>query len=157
MADFKQVIKWLKEGKEVRRKSWEGKSTKGYKPHYSDWKYSIEEIEATDWEIYCENHVWLCNPKSNQCFIDGCEHEKHCSNCGVKKPEELKPLSDKIQDPRDPYSINRNGFIRTDDVKEKIQNAQKRLNKLINEVGMGGEVTSSTREIFEEEFGKELL
>ena len=55
MSDFNQAIKWIKEGKEIRRKSWEGKSTKGYKPHYKEYKYSLEDFEAEDWEIYEES------------------------------------------------------------------------------------------------------
>lgn len=84
MSNFKQAIKWVKEGKEIRRKSWEGKSTKGYKPYYSEWRYSIEEIEADDWEIYCQEHEWV-----SAMIWTGKDYCKYkCKNCGIKKPEE---------------------------------------------------------------------
>ena len=49
--------------------------------------------------------------------------------------------------------------IATKDVKEKIQNAQKRLKGLLEEVGVNRhrETINKIDKIFKEEFGKELL
>lgn len=93
MADFNQAIKWVREGKEIRRKSWEGKSLKGYKPNYSEWRYSMEDFEATDWEIYCDEHEWeMRYIKNDKLGVDGIFY---CKNCRMKKPEEeLKTLED---------------------------------------------------------------
>ena len=67
MSDFQQVIIWLKEGKKVRRKSWENEElylTKekypleeisGNESNHSGYRVSkLENFEATDWEIYEE-------------------------------------------------------------------------------------------------------
>ena len=65
MADFNQAIKWMKEGRNVRRIHW--KDWSGFhlynadgigimfsnNRHISD-KLSISDLEATDWEIYEE-------------------------------------------------------------------------------------------------------
>ncbi|MCP6727488.1 MAG: hypothetical protein KJI69_05770 [Patescibacteria group bacterium] len=94
MADFNQAIQWLKEGKEVRRESWKGKFTKGYKPNYKDYRYSLEDFEATDWEIYCEEHKWVSYDDIRPTYLV----RDHCKNCGVEKSENPKTLKDLQKD-----------------------------------------------------------
>ena len=114
MADFKQAIKWMKEGKKIRRPNY-------YEDDYSylhngnvmmdnkeNLAITLEQFEATDWEIYCEEHEWINyediinkNPaifyKENPQFgWRGCPHpssykeDKFCRSCGVMKTEEIK-------------------------------------------------------------------
>ena len=146
MSDFKQAIKWLNEGKKVRRSSWKNLDCFIYAEKYlepillapsgrEEW-FGICDFEATDWEIYEE-----------------------------KKDESL---SDKIYKSalgavRCPDSIS------TEDVKEKIQNAQKRLKDLIVSFVYGDnpphfsvnednieEYKEEQNKIFKEEFGDKL-
>ena len=189
MSDFRQAIKWLGEGKKVQRDCWMetnpyfivekfdgnnkyGDNLKYYSngthgknvslTHGKNVSLTLGMIEATDWEIYCEEHDWVnehnlnCKPMERRCGILGC-NSKICSNCGIEKPKEKKEsLSDKIVE-LDIKGINFKGLIGTEDVKEKVQNAQKRVRELIIQVGTGAEVTSSVNEIFKEEFGEDLL
>lgn len=112
MSDFKQAIKWLKEGKKVRRAKWKF----GYELHFYDDGYriagkslpntddkdffevrcgsfKIEDFEATDWEIF---------------------------------EEEKESLSDKIYKYA-PGAVRCPDTIAVEDAKEKIQNAQRRI------------------------------
>jgi len=135
--NFQWAIEQLKAGKEVRRKSWEGKSTKGFKPDYRhEWKYSIEQIEATDWEIYCKEHDWELK-QSGDVRI---RNQRRCKNCGrIEIVFEKETLSDKEQTLG---SITKSYFEKKD-AKEKIQNAHKRLK----------EEKDTVDKIFKEEFG----
>ena len=63
MSDFQQVIKWLKEGKKVRRKSHDPKSYFivycGSEGQFENCEgtyrtFDMSDFEATDWEIYEE-------------------------------------------------------------------------------------------------------
>lgn len=66
MSDFKQAIKWMKEGKKVRLKNWGNKNLYGYSRnnwiHFMDggrdfdahFLNEISTLEADDWEIYEE-------------------------------------------------------------------------------------------------------
>jgi len=60
MANFEQAIKWMKEGKKVRR-DWVGKDVfiylKGVYLYPLDnegekWEFGINDFEATDWILY---------------------------------------------------------------------------------------------------------
>ena len=157
MADFKQAIKWAREGKgkEVRRKSWEGKSIKGYKPDIKEYSFSLEDFEATDWEIYCKEHDW---GTAGQEYTkeEGTFYYLTCKNCGFKKKESPKEsLSDKIYKSalgaeRCPDSI----FV--EDIKYKIQNAQKRLHRDFHN-RRREEPIDGIDKIFKEEFGNKLI
>ena len=109
MSDFQQAIKWLKEGKKIKRKLWQGShlflditdgdgnfKIRGDMHTTSENGLNYYSIEATDWEIY----------------------------------EEKESLSDKMFDTEG--LLGRKIFVR--DVKEKVQNAQKRLKKEINKI-----------------------
>ena len=68
MADFKQSIKWMKEGKKVRSKRWNPSSyihteenlIKHSLTGNEGYKCFINDIETTDWEIYGEDRTNLC-------------------------------------------------------------------------------------------------
>ena len=83
MADFKQAIEWLREGKKVRRKCTSnpfykiflskelGSKDFVYMEHMKELKpkphnFQLEEFEATDWEIYLEKRI---------CSVEGCNEE----------------------------------------------------------------------------------
>lgn len=172
MADFQTAISWLKEGKKVRRKSFGdierycyismANTEKIADSHYSIFDLNFDDYESTDWEIYCNGHIWLCTPSgSRNCFKEDCEHPKHCSNCGVKKLEET--LSD-YENSLGPLLVK--NYILTEDVKEKIQNARKRLKESFSEKyeeirfengGFSTHILSElTDNIFEKEFGVDL-
>ena len=102
MADFNQAIKWLREGKKVRRSGW----VKGSVLHNERGRIlfgsenttllsCLPNLEATDWEIYCEEHNFSCYHIRNRLECDSTCTET-CSNCGIEKPEEtkLKTLKD---------------------------------------------------------------
>lgn len=63
MADFQQAIKWLKEGKKVRRKYWNkdyavylSEGGIWYKERDAEFRntFYVGDFEATDWEIFEE-------------------------------------------------------------------------------------------------------
>ncbi|KKL76480.1 hypothetical protein LCGC14_2044490, partial [marine sediment metagenome] len=110
MANFNQAIKWMKEGKKVRRPDFfKGDYSYVYEGVVMDNKdnlaLTIEQLEATDWEIYCEEHEWInydeiITPDDNAAeFYEnnpqfgwrGCPHpssyknDKFCKNCGNHK------------------------------------------------------------------------
>ena len=211
MADFKQAIEWLKEGKKVKRKVWVKDLHIIYDDNGPEVINGVElasfghmdNYEAIDWEIYCEEHDWeisLCRgladsikrcknceterlipfekPKeerypmcSNQdaqidCRRTKCRFYKGAGTCSnvspaitlnpdkscvcwseefvdeVKEPKES--LSDKIEKPTLKFPLK--------DVKEKIQNTQRRL-KLIGHLRTNDEIDK----IFKEEFGEKLI
>ena len=118
MVDFKQAIGWLKEGKKVRRKMWsenlyvvdDGYGIVKYQKEGDMMTTGLGAFEATDWEIYCEEHEWIIYEdvvsleeniaefydKNPQFGWRGCPHpesytrDKFCRNCGIRKPEEIK-------------------------------------------------------------------
>lgn len=66
MADFMQAIKWLKEGKKIRRKDWEPNYflLKGGVIYWDDGQEAIMDLErynANDWEIVEEEAEWNLN------------------------------------------------------------------------------------------------
>ena len=106
MSDFKKAVKWLKEGKKVRRSTW-GKKYYYYMKYSSVREHSDgteinawfgkTHFEATDWEIYCEEHEWIFEHAEG----DSCGHNKmvceklrcfmgRCKNCGMEKPKEIE-------------------------------------------------------------------
>ena len=225
MSDFQQCIKWLKEGKKVRRPGFlsdasifpiNGSFYLGSNNEQRLFNFGIFDFEATDWEIYCEKHIFGDNIPSA------------CSNCGVKKIEEKCSYEDclnkptinldikttngdhklilcgehsdilssghakfnVVENPPNPHAIitevkkpegNETLFSKeiycssqgadvfiTEDVKEKIQNAQKRLKEELDKINIHGKGTIFEPEtlnkffigmdkVFLEEFGKELL
>jgi len=130
MADFKQAIKWLREGKKVRRGGWYKELVAvnadcirlTFEDRKSNLGLGCADCEATDWEIYEE--------------------------------EKKESLSDKI--------MNSFGYpegtIKTQDVKEKIQNAQRRLKEdlLINGT-YHRVINEKVDKVFQEEFGDKLI
>lgn len=65
MADFKQALKWMKEGKKVRRPHWGSKylsKSTEYRINYDMFgkfqELEIFDFEATDWEIYEVKDNW---------------------------------------------------------------------------------------------------
>ncbi len=110
MADFKQAIEWLKEGKKVRRKVW----VKDLHIIYDDNEPEVingvelaslghmDNYEAIDWEIYCEGHDWeisLCHGLADSI--------KRCKNCGT---ERLIPF-EKPKEERYPMCSNQDAQI----------------------------------------------
>jgi len=138
---FKEIIKYLMEGKKIRRKSWNpnkcryldnSKETKVMRNQKGKAKsISPEFLFFDDWEIYEE-------PKTkgtlgNKIIFNG-RKEYH---------------------PREDHAI----LIRSD-VKEKIQNAQKRLKENIRKKLVVSKLNWTMDEIdkiFKEEFGEGLL
>lgn len=92
MSDFNQAVKWLREGKKVRRKEfpkgawWDHEygslfcNVSAYNPKTIT--ASIGNFIATDWEIYCEKHSWICQCES------GKDCDIICRNCDIEKPKE---------------------------------------------------------------------
>lgn len=113
MANFNQAIKWMKEGKKVRKKSIFNKSffihlgiKDSYRPSWDKqiwgpggepYDFDITDFEADDWEIYCKEHEW---ENLEHTFPLPGEKEfkitegNYCKNCGIEKPEELKTLNE---------------------------------------------------------------
>ena len=97
MSDFNQAIVWLKEGKKVRRNYWSNKNYNVfmfgkyiYSKHDKEspkehFPFTLEDIEAEDWEIYCEEHKF---------FDKNINYNEYCGNCGIEKLDKLKTLKD---------------------------------------------------------------
>lgn len=125
MSNFNQAVEWLTERYKVCRIDWNkgvyivlSGEIEYYGPNGRDSEFDSflrEDIEATDWEIYCEEHEWftgfVCdkcgNPElsagdmgsvcncDNWLYHHKCIKDNVCKNCGIKKPEtELKTLKD---------------------------------------------------------------
>ena len=91
MADFKQAIKWMKEGRKVKSERYfEGDyfyikndiimfSSEGIDEDEKQ-GFELDDFEATDWEIYCEEHDWenlpYCEPMSGR---------RRCKDCGAEE------------------------------------------------------------------------
>ena len=138
-------------------------------------KFSLKDFEADDWEIYCEEHEWIPYQdiinenvaifyKENPQFgWRGCPHpisyknDMFCRNCGIRneKPKEKKESLSSTRILVDKHFAH---YVEKD-VKEKIQNAHRRIYEVINmEWGKGMEyVLSEVREIFKGEFGDKLI
>ncbi len=164
MADFQQAVKWMKEGKKVRTPSY----------NQGDYSYinedgvmldnlgnsglNLELLEATNWVIYCEEHDWgIAGQEYTE--KEGTSYYLICKNCGFKKKESPKEsLSDKIEDIGEIDPVEKCGggweVCHTKDIKEKIQNAQKRLKHIYDE---GSDGFSDVDKIFKEEFGGKFL
>ena len=110
-----------------------------------------DNIEATDWEIYCEEHEWLSSGEYKP--FGESEIKTHCENCGIKKPEENK---ESIRDKRHTQfkGIPSYAHYSEEAVKEKVQNAQERLMK---EMYLTIENANQISKIFKEEFGDKLI
>ena len=90
MADFKQAVEWMKEGKKVRISSWPAKnlfvSLIDVSPVFifsdgenkvTDLAIGLDDIQATDWEIYCPEHQWTAIKMQGNKVL-----KKACINCG---------------------------------------------------------------------------
>ena len=139
MSDFKQAIEWLKEGKKVRRKKWKSNIICGISDSVWDGKEHKRGIYFYDKD---KIHITI-NLKFSLKDFEATDWEIF--------EEKKESLSDK-------YSEYYNGF-QLKDIKEKIQNAHRRIYEVINmEWGKGMEyVLSEVREIFKEEFGDKLI
>ena len=100
MSDFNQAIKWLEEGKKIRRSGWFSdiflkEDTAGnIYDESSDLRhyFTRNDFEAKNWETYCEGHDWVCCDSMEKGWV--CEagklcKSKFCKNCGIKKPKEI--------------------------------------------------------------------
>lgn len=112
MSDFKQAIKWLKEGKKVRRKDREiilfiYKVDKyvdciryaTYNGEINDINLNISDFEATDWEIYEEKDNWslpVCDVYYNVYVNDGDREWKERESISGYSLEDIKTLKQKI-------------------------------------------------------------
>lgn len=136
MSDFNQAIKWLEEGKKVRRPSWEEKSywifgidkviswTDGRNAHIH-----LNQIEATDWELYEEKKEEIIG---NPIYWASKERDKYWKKKIQKAQRRLK--EDKV-DITDVLGVQYNS---------KLKEINKRINKRVDE-------------IFKEEFGDKLI
>ena len=68
MANFKQAIKWLKDGKKVRRPNWKkdshwifGRDQTILFHGITNAHIHLNQIEADDWEIYKGPKDWTCS------------------------------------------------------------------------------------------------
>ena len=110
MSYCKQAIKWMKEGKKVGRKGlflnkqyvWQIVNAEGGNKELTTLENPktqliLSDFEATDWEIYCEEHEWIFEHAEG----DSCGHNKmvceklrcfmgRCKNCGMEKPKEIE-------------------------------------------------------------------
>lgn len=97
MANFNQAIQWMKEGKKVRRRRVQQlKCYIWYIPNIDkgnrmlttlekpETLLILDDFEATDWEIYCEEHEWVSYDEVRQAYLA----KDHCKNCGIEKPKE---------------------------------------------------------------------
>ena len=64
MADFRQAVMWMEEGKKVFRNNWRDKTFHIFekRTYYlssdkKDFTFHREDFEATDWEIYAEKRI----------------------------------------------------------------------------------------------------
>ena len=164
MADFKQAIEWMKEGKKVKRPHWvypilikqdfihildlETNKTQ----HYQN---CVDDFEATDWEIYCKEHEFKW---------DEFRAINICKNCGFKKLREKESLSDQIAK-IDVFSLVEPSYAYDPNhVKKHLQNAQRRLKKDIEEAEKEYKETGAKYCIeviierrFKKEFGDKLI
>ena len=65
MADFNQAVKWMKEGKKVRRKKYvktyfrfDGELNEMVNQDNYNFCANLKDLEATDWEIYEDGANW---------------------------------------------------------------------------------------------------
>lgn len=108
MADFKQAVEWMKEGKKVTRPTW-AIDEYIYEPKITlldnedkpcDW-LRIIHFEATDWEIYQEEDNWSL-PKSkiyyNVKYDDGDREWEEEQKTEVYFVKDIETLKEKIID-----------------------------------------------------------
>ncbi len=146
MSDFKQAIEWLKEGKKVKRSSISNKK----------WYLFASEKKGEEGFIYL-HHSILQEPTINSFNLESFE----ATDWEIYE-ESKESLSDKF------FTIsNAPGFhkeqkiVTEDDIKEKIQNAQRRLKEEVCDKPYGDECgycnrCQKTKQIFKEEFGDKL-
>jgi len=202
--NFKQAVKWLNEGKKVRRPSWEENSfwTLGIDQSIC-WKdgrtahIHVNQIEANDWEIYEEkkelkikvgdyvvngdsytgqvvkiidNSVYMNFKKAGREVTEtwDIDHVRLADESEIKNIKES--LSDKkrvrscvCDQCGEKYLGTLEDCYLHKDVREKIQNAQRRLQEEI-EIDMEMSYTYNTKKteqlidkIFKEEFGEKLI
>ena len=120
MADFQTAIKWLKEGKEVRRKDWENKELHGRwvddfisfydKKGRCDAHFlnNTQTLEADDWEIYEDDEItkivdkWLEDYKTSwkylkrKGYIDA-EEDGDCVFLNAYDCNAIKKLKDSLR------------------------------------------------------------
>ena len=180
MADFQQAIKWLKEGKKVRRKDWGNKTLYAEGDRFVNFTdqtgdcsgyffHEIRNIEANDWEIYEERYYECpnCKKKLDKSFMGkqcGCGHWTYHHTCFKEGKKEIKKesLSDNIERIEFPNGVFHE-VCYTDAIKEKVQNAQRRLKEAFPEVINIEELMTSLHPpvmidaIFKEEFGGKFL
>ena len=75
MADFNEAIRWINEGKKVRRPSWhsnnhwfkddEGCISLGLIDRNLTPVFLVEDFKATDWEIYEDDKDWILADEFN--------------------------------------------------------------------------------------------
>ncbi len=150
MADFKQAVEWMKEGKKVRRENWGKGNDIGFKlkkpqqiipiilpdkelsSEGESMRLLLEDFEATNWEIYEEdidiNKAVICD----SCWKKG-QIQKDCQECGgsgvYSKEEDNWNLADAVHD------MTRNNIVkrsaRVDDIKTFIQKVKEDIKKII--------------------------
>ena len=146
MTNFNQAIKWMKEGKKVKRKGvqqiecyiWHIPNIDKGNRMLATIKQPntlliLDDFEATDWEIYCEEHEWIfghrlgCGGNTYACRKLGC-NKGRCKHCGIEKSEtELKTLKDFF----DEQLLEERGFepLRNELIQEAIKDI-KQIQKL---------------------------
>lgn len=157
MAKFEKAIEWLRNGKKIRRPSWiVGSYWKIGHNEQICWKdgtnphIHLNQIEATDWEIYEEELIYKCGHKERPIILDSNElsvsaylewkdgagfggDKSMCWDCWCDKDkvafkEEEFDLSKKIQIYQGWY------VIQVPDVKEFIKKESNLIQDLENNV-----------------------
>ncbi len=136
MSELKQAKIWWKEGKKVRRDYWGNKTLYGI-------------LENGHINFYDKEGIIDAQFLNNFDNLEATDWE-------IFEEEKKESLSDKIEtDISYNYPIVR--VYHEEDVKEKIQNAQKRLKEEINKNILSfEEINNKVEKIFNEEFGKKL-
>ena len=107
MADFQQAVKWMNQGKKVRRIFWEkdaryykllifgvDETIKGINKNNKEYQayFGIDDFEAIDWEIYKEEKSLSDKAWSGICFTE--KDKEYYLEDDVK--ESIKRLKDKL-------------------------------------------------------------
>lgn len=109
MADFKQAVKWMEEGKKVRVTNYikgeylfiEG--NRFFDEEDNEYSLFVDDTLSTDWEIYEEKYDW------------NLKHIANYDNVGNYYPEAIETLKQKILEDLDKNSVEPGTPINVDE------------------------------------------